>query len=53
MFVVRMANASSGCRQYPLQETEAFHRIKVREIERIVYENQQLLLEKFHEYHGG
>ena len=26
---------------------------QIREIERLVYENQQLLLEKFHEYHGG
>ena len=26
---------------------------KIREIERIVYENQQFLLERFHEYHGN
>ncbi|WP_419621846.1 hypothetical protein [Thiolapillus sp.] len=26
---------------------------QIREIERLVYENQQLLLEKFHEYHAG
>jgi hypothetical protein len=26
---------------------------KIREIERLVYENQQFLLEKFHEYHGN
>jgi hypothetical protein len=26
---------------------------KLREIESIVYDNQRLLLEKFHEYHGS
>nr|VFK24027.1 MAG: hypothetical protein BECKLPF1236B_GA0070989_13903 [Candidatus Kentron sp. LPFa] len=56
MCATRAPNASFGLRPLPWHVTVAYYYIiwphDLREIERLVFENKETLIDKYHEYHN-